>query len=108
MEKGEGEGERGPESEVPLDRREADRLIAMLDPEVLGNVGVELAATLGRGSLTMHRLASLETGEVVALDTPLNGVVELSLNGKLVARGEIVAVGDKFGVRISEILTRKQ
>jgi flagellar motor switch protein FliN/FliY len=56
----------------------------------------------------MHRLASLETGEVVALDTPLNGVVELSLNGKLVARGEIVAVGDKFGVRISEILTRKQ
>ena len=83
------------------------RLIAMLDPEVLGNVSVELAATLGRGTVTMHRLASLATDDVVTLDTPLNGMIDLSLNGKLVARGEIVTVGDQFGVRVTEILARK-
>ncbi len=86
----------------------SDRLIAMLDPEVLGLVSVELDATLGRGTLTMHQLASLESGQLVTLDTPLNGTVDLSLNGKLIARGEIVAVGDHFGIRVSEILARKQ
>lgn len=89
------------------DSQEAARLIAMLDPEVLGNVEIELMATLGRGKLTMHELAGLTPNEVIALDTPLNGSVELSLNGKPVARGELVAVGDRFGVRIAELLVRK-
>ena len=93
---------------APLDDRQAERLIAMLDPEVLGHVGVELTATLGRGTLTMQRLAGLATGEVVTLDTPLNGTVELALNGKPVAHGELVAVGDQFGVRIVDILVRKK
>ena len=86
----------------------AERLIAMLDPEVLGQVGVELAATLGRGTLTIQRLAGLAPGEVVTLDTPLNGMVELSLNGKPVACGELVAVGDQFGVRIADIFVRQK
>jgi flagellar motor switch protein FliN len=90
-----------------LEKLGADRLIAMLDPEVLGNVSVELTATLGSGKMTMHRLASLATGEVLSLDTPINGTVELSLNGIAIARGEIVAVGDQFGVRITDILARK-
>lgn len=55
----------------------------------------------------MHRLANLARDDIIALDTPLNGMVELSLNGLTVARGELVAVGDQFGVRISEILVRK-
>lgn len=91
-----------------LDRATSERVVALLDPEVLGDVRIDLAATLGRCSLTMQKLASMESGEVVTLDTPLNGIVDLSLNGRRVARGEIVAVGDRFGVRVSEILTRKQ
>ncbi len=40
---------------------------------------------------------------MVTLDAPLNQAVELRLNGTVIAHGELVAVGDKFGVRLSEI-----
>lgn len=83
------------------------RLIQLLDPEVLGDVTVELDALLGKGSLSLAQLAALKDGAVVGLDLPLNGQVELSLNGRIVARGELVAVGDNFGVRIAEVFARK-
>ncbi len=86
----------------------AERLIAMLDPAVLGSVMVELSAVLGRGELSMQQLASLTPGEVVSLDTPLNGLADLRLNDCLIARGEIVAVEDRFGLRITEILTMRK
>lgn len=85
----------------------ADAVLALLDPQMLGTIPVELTATLGQGRLTMQRLANLSPGEVVPLDTPLNGMVDLSLNGRPIARGEIVSVEDRFGVRITEILVRK-
>lgn len=83
------------------------RLIQLLDPELLGDVSVELDALLGKGSMSLSRLASLKDGTVVGLDLPLNGQVDLALNGRIVARGELVAVGDNFGVRITEVLARK-
>ncbi|MFT4025393.1 MAG: FliM/FliN family flagellar motor switch protein [Novosphingobium sp.] len=86
----------------------AERMIRMLDPEVLGNLSIDLVAELGRGAMTIHELAGLKSGEVVPLDSPLNGVIGLTLNGALVARGEIVAVDDRFGVRVTEIFARKQ
>lgn len=95
-------------ADAPLGKENSERLIAMLDPDVLGTVEVELEATLGRGRLTMHRLASLIANEVVSLDTPINGTVDLALGGKVVARGELVAVGDNFGVRILEVLALRK
>ena len=83
------------------------KAIAALDPEVFGDVSIELSASLGIGAMTVARLVNLSAGDVVPLDTPLNGLIELSLNGRIVARGEIVAVDDRFGVRITEIVARK-
>jgi flagellar motor switch protein FliN/FliY len=45
----------------------------------------------------------LKTGETVELDASLGRAVELRLNGKPIARGELVAAGDKFAVRLTEI-----
>ena len=81
--------------------------ISLLDPELLGDVVVELSATLGQGTLSLAELANLKDGTVIELDAPLNGHVDLSLNGRLVARGELVSVGDNFGVRITDVLARK-
>lgn len=85
-----------------------ERTVRMLDPAVLGSLTIDVVAQLGRGTMTIGELASLDVGEVVRLDTPLNGVIDLTLNGALVARGEIVAVDDQFGIRIAEILVRSQ
>lgn len=92
---------------VPSSETTNSKIIATLDPEILGNVPIELEARIGRGSMTMSAFAQLKRDEIIPLDTPINGVIDLTLNGLLVARGEIVSVDDQFGVRITEILTRK-
>jgi flagellar motor switch protein FliN/FliY len=98
----------GPATVSPHKGVRAEQMSRMLDPAVLGGLTIELAAQLGRGTMTIDDLARLGSGEVVRLDTPLNGVVDLTLNGTLVARGEIVAVDDQFGVRVTEIFVRPQ
>jgi flagellar motor switch protein FliN/FliY len=71
---------------------------------LLRNVPVQLEAFVGGARMTVAELAALDAESVVTLDSPLNRSVELRLNGEAVARGELVAVGDQFGVRISEIV----
>jgi flagellar motor switch protein FliN len=83
------------------------KVAAQLDPEIFGDVKVELTATLGQGAMTVSELVNLVDGDVVPLDTPLNGLIELKFKDRIVARGEIVSVGDQFGVRITEIVARK-
>ena len=85
----------------------AVKAIDRLDPEIFGDVKVELMATLGKGEMTVSELVNLASDMVVPLDTPLNGLVELKFKDRIVARGEIVSVGDQFGVRITEIVARK-
>lgn len=74
-----------------------------VDSSILSDVQVSLQAKLGTASLSVQELLALKSGSVVKLDMKLNDLVELKLNDALVARGEIVAVGDQFGVRIVEI-----
>jgi flagellar motor switch protein FliN len=76
---------------------------ARISSKLIGNVAVQLEAFLGAASMTVGDLAGLANGAVVALDAQLNMPVELRLNGIGVARGELVAVGEKFGVRLTEI-----
>ena len=71
--------------------------------KIIENVGVELEALLGTARLTVAHLSALQPGDTVPLTTALNEAVELRLGGEIVARGELVAVGEKFGVRLTEI-----
>lgn len=81
--------------------------VITIDSELFGDVDVSVQAVLGQGRLTVRSLLDLREGALVDLDTPLDGVVDLNVNGKLVARGEIVAVGDRFGVRITELAAER-
>jgi flagellar motor switch protein FliN/FliY len=73
---------------------------------LLGDVAVTLLARLGSVDMTLAELLALRTGSVIELATRLSEPVELYLNDALVARGEIVAVDDQFGIRITEIAAR--
>jgi len=77
--------------------------IVPIDNALLSGVEVRLDALLGRGKMTAADLMGLTAGAVVTLENSLADHVELYLNDALVARGEIVAVGDNYGVRITEI-----
>jgi flagellar motor switch protein FliN/FliY len=74
-----------------------------ISSKLIDNVGVTLDAFLGEAPMTVADFTSLKQGSVVPLDVPFNQAVELRLNGVPVARGELVAVGEKFGVRLVEI-----
>ena len=74
--------------------------------DFLLDVPVRLTAELGTCQMTMHELLDLELGSVVQLDKPANANVDVYVNQKLVARGEVVVADDNFGIRIKEIVAK--
>ena len=74
--------------------------------DFLLDVPVRLTAELGSCQMTMHELLDLELGSVVQLDKPANANVDVYVNQKLVARGEVVVAEDNFGIRIKEIFAK--
>jgi len=89
------------ESEKP--RPAMTSKLAAIDEALLGDIKVEVEARLGRATMTVDELMALKSGAVVTLETGLADHVDIYLNDAPVARGEIVAVGDRFGVRIVEL-----
>ena len=74
------------------------------DLRLLADVPVELSVELGRSRLTMRELLGLVPGSVVALDHPANASVDVLVNGKLIARGEVVVIEGESAVRVTEIV----
>lgn len=70
---------------------------------MIDDVEVELEAFVGGARMTVAALNALAADSVIALDAPLNRAIELRLNGTVVAHGELVAVGDQFAVRLTEL-----
>jgi flagellar motor switch protein FliN/FliY len=71
--------------------------------ELLRNMKVRMTASVGRCELTVKELFDLREGSVIVLDRDTSAPVDIILEGKVVARGMLVAVGDNFGVSITEI-----
>ena len=74
--------------------------------DFLLDVPVKLTAELGNCKMTMQELLNLDLGSVVQLDKPANANVDVYVNQKLVARGEVVVAEDNFGIRIKEIIAK--
>lgn len=71
--------------------------------DVIKNVKVRLEVVVGEAELSVKELFALGRDSVIQLDRPVSAPVDIVLNGKRIARGSLVAAGDNFGVRISEI-----
>lgn len=72
--------------------------------EQLQDMEVEVSIELGRQKLTLDQALALGQQSVLELDKVVGEPVEVRLNGKLFARGEVVTVSENFGVRLTEIL----
>ncbi|HBK46568.1 MAG TPA: hypothetical protein DDZ67_09080 [Xanthomonadaceae bacterium] len=73
------------------------------DLSLLGHVKVSLVAEIGTAELTVEQLFALGSKDLVTLDQGVDAEVTLLLNGRPVARGELVAIEDKLGIRITEL-----
>jgi flagellar motor switch protein FliN/FliY len=68
------------------------------------DIPFSLTIELGSCQLPMREVLQLSVGSVVELEKAANAPVELSVNGKLIARGEVVVIEDHYGVKIVEII----
>jgi flagellar motor switch protein FliN len=76
---------------------------AALSARLIETVDVRVEAYLGGASASLATLTALKPGSVIELDESLAQPVELRVNGRTIARGELVSIGDRLGVRITEI-----
>ncbi len=75
--------------------------------ELLMNVPLVVTAELGRCTLRVSEVLKLGAGSIVRLDRPAGAPVDVLVNERLVAHGEVVAVDDRFGVRITDVVARR-
>ena len=86
--------------------------VAQLDPRklesLLHDVPLELTVELGRIKLTLSELAArLGPGSIITLDKITGAPLDVRVNSRLVARAEAVAVGDRCGIRILELVDKE-
>jgi flagellar motor switch protein FliN/FliY len=70
--------------------------------ELIQGLKVNLSVSVGRSEITVAELFALKEDSLLTLDAGTNDPVEIYLDSRLVGRGELVVVGDNFGVRITE------
>jgi len=80
---------------------------APADLERLYDVTVELAVEVGRTRMTLGQALALGPGSVVTLDRLADKPVDLLVNGKPIARGEVVVIDEEFGLRITEVVSSR-
>ena len=78
-----------------------------LSLESLGDIELDVTLELGRAEITIEELLQLREGSVVPLDKAAGDPIDILANGRLVARGEVIVVDDKFGVRICEVVSQR-
>ncbi len=89
---------------MTIDQKKFARDRANLD--VLMHVPLSVTAELGKCKMSVNEVLKLGTGSIIELDRLAGGPVDLLVNNKLVARGEVVAVDENFGVRVTELISR--
>ncbi|AFJ99056.1 flagellar motor switch protein FliN [Cronobacter sakazakii] len=82
-----------------------DMVGALQDINLIMDIPVKLTVELGRTRTTIKELLRLTQGSVVALDGLAGEPLDILINGYLIAQGEVVVVADKYGVRITDIIT---
>lgn len=78
--------------------------IAMPALDLIRDVDVALTVELGRARLTLRDVLELAEDSIVPLDRQLDELLDIHVNGKLIARGEVVTEGNRFALRIVEMV----
>jgi flagellar motor switch protein FliN len=74
----------------------------------LHDVPVELAVEVGRTKMTIREALALGPGSIVTLNRLAGEPVDLLVNGKPIARGEVVVIDEEFGLRITDVVTSRR
>lgn len=86
----------------PLTKDDKDRLEGILD------IPVTISMEVGRSQIAIRNLLQLNQGSVVELDRVAGEPLDVLVNGTLIAHGEVVVVNDKFGIRLTDVISQTE
>lgn len=89
-------------SEASSSLEQADE---MKDLDFILDIPLEISVELGRSRMAINELLQLRQGSVIELTKLADEAMDIYVNGKLFARGEVVVVNEKFGVRLADIVS---
>ncbi|RCU44564.1 MULTISPECIES: flagellar motor switch protein FliN [Corallincola] len=90
------------EEETSLTAEEKRRLDTILD------IPVTISMEVGRSQISIRNLLQLNQGSVVELDRVAGEPLDVLVNGTLIAHGEVVVVNDKFGIRLTDVISQTE
>ena len=90
------------EDDAPITGEEKRKLDAILD------IPVTISMEVGRSNISIRNLLQLNQGSVVELDRVAGEALDVLVNGTLIAHGEVVVVNDKFGIRLTDVISQTE
>lgn len=90
------------EEKSPISVEEKRKLDTILD------IPVTISMEVGRSSISIRNLLQLNQGSVVELDRVAGEPLDVMINGTLIAHGEVVVVNDKFGIRLTDVISQTE
>ncbi|MCG9722277.1 flagellar motor switch protein FliN [Shewanella sp. Isolate7] len=90
------------DSSKPLTEAEAAKLDTIMD------IPVTISMEVGRSFINIRNLLQLNQGSVVELDRVAGEPLDVMVNGTLIAHGEVVVVNDKFGIRLTDVISQTE
>lgn len=87
---------------APISKEEKRRLDSILD------IPVVISMEVGRSQITIRNLLQLNQGSVVELERVAGEPLDVMVNGTLIAHGEVVVVNDKFGIRLTDVISQTE
>lgn len=88
------------QEEAPISAEEKRKLDTILD------IPVTISMEVGRSHISIRNLLQLNQGSVVELDRVAGEPLDVLVNGTLIAHGEVVVVNDKFGIRLTDVISQ--
>ena len=88
--------------DAPISAEERRKLDTILD------IPVTIAMEVGRSQISIRNLLQLNQGSVVELDRVAGEPLDVLVNGTLIAHGEVVVVNDKFGIRLTDVISQTE
>jgi flagellar motor switch protein FliN/FliY len=92
-------------ADAGLTGRDGSPAAAAANMEFILDIPLEVTVELGRTKLLIHELLKLGQGSVIELSKLAGETLEVLANQKLIARGEAVVINEKFGVRLTEVVS---
>ncbi|MDC0601565.1 flagellar motor switch protein FliN [Aliiglaciecola sp.] len=86
--------------DAPITQKEKKKLDTILD------IPVTISMEVGRSHISIRNLLQLNQGSVVELDRVAGEPLDVLVNGTLIAHGEVVVVNDKFGIRLTDVISQ--